>query len=187
MKFNNNLIAIGGFTVQDGSPIDDRLQYTNIEAFALMLEHPTDYRRLHDGMVVSFETSVSGDINDATTYYIWKESSVGLLPSGFTYPDGYQVFAGINYNSKTYNLLLFDSTSHVTVVVADIENIVSIPIERIPYLALLNNLVTVYIKEEEDYEITLPDSYNINYLTGMLDIYVVPSYTAGTTLNIKII
>jgi hypothetical protein len=180
MKFRNTTRA-AGVHVTEASPLDDRgYVTTEAEVAALSGVEPMPMV-MYDGMVVQF--------SDTRREFIWVESSVGLMPVGFTYPDWYDNIQGVNYAGKTYNFLLFDKVSNVTVTYNTGDVGLAIKNKDIPYHILkssINSIAQVTMRSNvTDYkELEFPDSV-VNTPSG-LTVILDPVPANGETFNITI-
>ena len=99
-KYKNN-IPLGGINFTEAAPADDRTIVIDEATIIDIFSFPFTVAEINfqgvvfDGMVVTSSSTENK--------YVWKESLVGLLPIGYTYPD-----YDPNYGGKTYNFVRKD-------------------------------------------------------------------------------
>jgi hypothetical protein len=110
----NNKTNAAGIHITEASPIDDR-KYIETEAEIAVLENIEPFPSImYNGMVVQ--------ITENRKEYIWVESSIGLMAVGYTYPEYMDDIQGQNYANKTYNLVLYDRVSKVSVTFTNVND-----------------------------------------------------------------
>lgn len=93
--FDNSKSLTEGFKVGVATPIDDRLVFNDLsELQAAIAANPQLPLSFYRGMVITLTANES--------QYVWKVSNDGLLPTSFTYPNGYTV-NNVNYSLQVYN------------------------------------------------------------------------------------
>lgn len=178
-KYKNKTNA-AGIHITEASPIDDRLDLATEAEIALLNGVEPMPSIMYDGMVVTF--------SDTGRRYVWKESPVGLMAEGYTYPLWADDINGQNYAGKKYNFLIFDRTNKVTKKwVSSEDSGINIPKKDLPHHLILDptSIIIMYKSSANSYtEQMFPSTVLINS-TGII-VVMDPKPAVGTEFKILI-
>lgn len=186
-RYTSSFVTPGGFKVLSGTPIDDRLLYNVIDDFQAMLDglDASEPPTIYDGARITFMYDVDNPLIPRQADFLWKESGFGALTVGYTYTYKYGI-GGITYKDKTYNLVPAAEIAKIDITLAVDSTIIKVPLGKVPFKLISENIFSVVIKEGSDKETVLPDGVKLNLANKTLDVYVIPAYPAGTVLTLKI-
>ncbi|MCK5788097.1 MAG: hypothetical protein KAH32_03815 [Chlamydiia bacterium] len=182
--YKGTFILGGGFEVNAGIPIDDRVDVLRLSDIIYAIEKEDFFLKMYAGQIFKiFEPEVFGSDRvyavSKFVNYIWRESMYGAIEDGFLY----KVAIG-DYLGKTFNLcVLSDSVNVATTLDATTSDIL-IPKKLVPIHVLDGKVANIMIQEDGDTEFSMPNS--VKFEGDYMKINVKPAYTVGTFLNIKI-
>ena len=182
----DNPIQVTGLKVIEPTPVDDRLLIDSEDALKLLFVPPLSAEELafiatlHDGLIVLTE--------DSKKQFIWAESAYGLLDTGYSYPAYTQNIAGQNYAGKTYNFVLFDKVTKMTVTYTNASDAgLIIAAGLLPYHVLkeMSSVTATFKSSTSGYlEVEHPD--HITFLADSITIVLDPKPGIGEQFRITI-
>ena len=188
-RFTVGINVAEGFSIQARQPADSRVDYSKLSDIITNFETGGDMQyHFYEGLIVTVVQPeiFGGDkffMSSKFARYIWMESDYGAIPGGFTY--GNNVWGGgVEYSSKTFNLVLLSKGINVTTTLDAITSELYIPNKFIPLHVTNGKVADVSIVVDTDTENTLPNS--VVFDIDNMVINFKPAYPVGTYLNIKI-
>jgi hypothetical protein len=95
-SFDNARVLATGWHISSQTPIDDRLVMLNYTDILSLGPNDEDAYRYYDGLKIF--------VVENESEYVWKESTTGVLPQSFTYPNNVSL-NGVNYSNRSFNLV----------------------------------------------------------------------------------